>query len=135
MIRLFIFCLLFSIGYVPNVSAYGAISTAPPVEKKIKNKAKKKRKVRRKKLKGIKKEKGIKVSTGLLIVAMVFAIPGMIISALASSLPLTILILGLVLLLIALGFAIAALIVGVKEKENQNSLGGENKKRDGNSLN
>lgn len=129
MIRLLIICLLVSIGYVPSISAYGIVD-APPVEKKSKKRKSKKKKF---KFRKIKKDKSIKLSTGLVIFAVVFAVPGVIIAILSSSLPLGILILGLVLLFIALVLCIAALIIDGVEKQKNKDNGTNTKKKGGDS--
>lgn len=134
MIRFFVICLFVSIGYVPSSFAYAAIG-APPVEKSIKKVKTKRKKVNRK-FRKIRKEQKIKPTTGLLIVALVLLLPGVIISALASTLPLSILILGLVFLLLALTLCIAALIIHgtekQKEKDNANGMDMSREKKEHN---
>ena len=120
---------MISIGYVPSVSAY-AIVDAPPVEKRSKRLKSKNKKF---KFRKIKKDKSTNLSTGLVIFAAVFTIPGVVIAIFASSLPLGILILGIVLLLMALALCIAALIVDGVEKQKKKDSSNTNGSSLGNS--
>lgn len=128
--RLLIIGLLAFIGYAPCSLAYGVVY-APPVSKQAKKKKAKH------KLRKVKRAKKIKTSTGLLIAAVILAVPGVVISALASTLPLGVLILGLCLLLIALTLAIVSLILASSESkksdgDGSSGLGGKDKNTSGN---
>ena len=118
MIKLFIFCLLVSVGYVPCVSAYALID-APPVEREVKNKKKRffqKKKTRKK----YTKQNKVKGSTILFTVGLIWSLSALSLSLIGLALGFTtyIYIVMIVFLLAALICLILGYVQQAKEKNN-----------------